>query len=141
MEQMVFLQPHNGHFIPHTLHCLEVYPGIVLVLITEVHTAMNTISTSYFHLLHFLSSHSSFFFSHSPSFTINPLPLYDILLPSLLPLLFFFHLFSCPPLTFTLHTFVAKWWSACRNNMPNTPELEQCVQQFQKFNDWQPEYI
>jgi len=25
--------------------------------------------------------------------------------------------------------------------MPNPPELEQCVQQFQKLSDWQPEHI
>ena len=40
IEQLVFLQPHAGHFIPHRLHCLEVYPGIVLVLISEVSAAL-----------------------------------------------------------------------------------------------------
>lgn len=80
-------------------------------------------------------------FPFFPSYHIL-LFLLSSLLSSLLPLLLlFFHLLSCPHHTFTWHTFVAKWWSACRNNMPNTPELEQCVQQFQKFNDWQPEYI
>ncbi len=36
VEELVFLQPNHGTFIPHTLHCLEIHPGIVLVLITEV---------------------------------------------------------------------------------------------------------
>lgn len=35
MEQLVFLQPNPGHYIPHFLYCLEVYPGIMLVLVAE----------------------------------------------------------------------------------------------------------
>ena len=35
MEQLVFLQPNPGHFIPHFLYCLEVYPGIMLVMVAE----------------------------------------------------------------------------------------------------------
>lgn len=35
-EQKVFLQLNPGLFIPHILHCIEVYPQIVLVLVSEV---------------------------------------------------------------------------------------------------------
>ena len=35
MEQVIFLQPVPGHYIPHLLYCLEVYPGIVLVMVAE----------------------------------------------------------------------------------------------------------
>lgn len=35
MEQLVFLQPHPGQYVPHFLYCLEVYPGIMLVMVTE----------------------------------------------------------------------------------------------------------
>ena len=35
MEQLVFLQPNLGQYVPHILYCLEVYPGIMLVLIAE----------------------------------------------------------------------------------------------------------
>ena len=35
MDQVIFLQPLSGHYIPHMLYCLEVYPGIVLVMVSE----------------------------------------------------------------------------------------------------------
>lgn len=35
LEQVIFLQPVPGHYIPHLLYCLEVYPGIVLVMVAE----------------------------------------------------------------------------------------------------------
>ena len=35
MEQLVFLQPKPEIFIPHILYCLEVYPGIMLVMVAE----------------------------------------------------------------------------------------------------------
>ena len=35
MEQLVFLQPSAGHYVPHILYCLEVYPGIMLVMVAE----------------------------------------------------------------------------------------------------------
>ena len=35
MEQLIFLQPHPGHYSPHFLYCLEVYPGIILVMVAE----------------------------------------------------------------------------------------------------------
>ena len=31
----MFLQPHKGHYLPHYLYCLQVYQGIVLVLVAE----------------------------------------------------------------------------------------------------------
>lgn len=37
-EQKVFLQLNQGLLIPHVVHCMEVYPNIVLVLISEVKT-------------------------------------------------------------------------------------------------------
>ena len=38
MEQVIFLQPLPGHYVPHMLYCLEVYPGIVLVMVSEYGT-------------------------------------------------------------------------------------------------------
>jgi len=35
MEQLIFLQPSAGQYVPHILYCLEVYPGIVLVMVAE----------------------------------------------------------------------------------------------------------
>lgn len=35
MEQLVFLQPSAGQYVPHILYCLEVYPGIMLVMVAE----------------------------------------------------------------------------------------------------------
>ncbi len=35
MEQLVFLQPKPDVYIPHFLYCLEVYPGIMLVMVAE----------------------------------------------------------------------------------------------------------
>ena len=32
----MFLKLKEGEFIPHILHCIEVYPQIVLVLVAEV---------------------------------------------------------------------------------------------------------
>ena len=59
VEKLVFLQPHHGHYIPHTLHCLEVYPGIVLVLITEV-------SLKYYRFLSLSSAHGILSFTTAP---------------------------------------------------------------------------
>jgi hypothetical protein len=50
VEQLVFLQPNTASFIPHRLHCLEVCPGIVLVLISEVGPS----SPRLFSTVHFL---------------------------------------------------------------------------------------
>lgn len=35
MEQLVFLQPKPEMYAPHILYCLEVYPGIMLVMVAE----------------------------------------------------------------------------------------------------------
>ena len=32
---MIFLQPNPGDYVPHQIYALEVYPGIVLVLVAE----------------------------------------------------------------------------------------------------------
>ncbi|CAI8031396.1 Hermansky-Pudlak syndrome 1 protein homolog [Geodia barretti] len=52
MEQLVFLQPNTATFIPHRLHCLEVCPGIILVLISEygLNQLAGTISLVLHHL-------------------------------------------------------------------------------------------
>jgi hypothetical protein len=52
MEQLVFLQPNTATFIPHRLHCLEVCPGIILVLISEygLNQLAGTISLILHHL-------------------------------------------------------------------------------------------
>ena len=37
----MFLQPYANYHMPHTLHCLEIHPEIVLVLVEEVCTLSN----------------------------------------------------------------------------------------------------
>jgi len=36
IKEQVFLQPYLNIYLPNTLHCLEIHPGIVLVLVEEV---------------------------------------------------------------------------------------------------------
>ena len=76
-----------------------------------------TFCTEYYLQLFFhyiLSSHPSFshlfFFITAPPSLFSHLPYPSLsLLFSLLLFLLLFHLLSCPPHTFTWHTFLAKW--------------------------------
>ena len=42
----MFLQPYSNYHMPHTLHCLELHPEIVLVLIEEVCALVNVMCIS-----------------------------------------------------------------------------------------------
>ncbi|XP_065921024.1 BLOC-3 complex member HPS1-like isoform X2 [Dysidea avara] len=39
VKEQVFLQPYPNIYLPNTLHCLEIHPGIVLVLVEESNSA------------------------------------------------------------------------------------------------------
>jgi len=57
MEHLVFLQSDNDYYSPHVVYSLEVFPGIVLVLVAEYgSSAMQTLASVLCHTLKSLLS-------------------------------------------------------------------------------------
>lgn len=55
MEQLVFLQPSPGQYIPHFLYCLEIYPAIMLVMVAE-HGNLQNLASQICHTLGYLEA-------------------------------------------------------------------------------------